>query len=221
MRRSRVAAEAAARPCRCRGDFTPVYGQTPSREFTRARSSRSDRLGTGRARARLDRPPARRQPLMWSPTPEKTMPEPNIETEFELCRSPHTARQARCCPEAIFRRDGVDGHVPMHDVRLTSPDAAGLPIDDDRDVARRYGPAPRIDYRAADQIADEGPGRPCTDRHPQTVIGFRHGPVLRAAPRTPGDEGHQDYDYRECGCAAHGGGEGDVGQRCLLPLKPA
>jgi len=38
--RDEFAAEAAARPCRWSGNCTPVYGQTPSREFTRALRAR-------------------------------------------------------------------------------------------------------------------------------------------------------------------------------------
>jgi len=50
----------------------------------------------------------------------------------------------------------VDGHVPCHDVSLAPPDAAYLPIDDDRDIDRLHRAGSGINDGAADQIADQG-----------------------------------------------------------------
>src|SRR2546422_10211846 len=97
------------------------------------------------------------------------MPERDIEAEFEVCRLPCTAGKTWCCPDALFRRDGGDGHVPIHHVCLTPPDAAGFPIDNDRDIDRLNGTAARIDDSTADQVADPGPGRACMNRHAHTV----------------------------------------------------
>ena len=173
----------------------------------------------------LDRLPARQEPVMGTPATEQTVPEGSIEPEFEPCRLPRTAGKRRCCPETFFRRDGVDGHVPCHDVSLAPPDAAYLPIDDDRDIDRLHRAGSGINDSAADQITDQGSGRPRVDRHPHAVIGPGHAPVLRAASRAPRDERHEDDRHGECRRSAHGGGESSVGHwtrpRQTCGLQPA
>jgi len=162
------------------------------------------------ARAPLHRPPARQQAVASRPATEQAMPERDIEAEFEVCRLPCTAGKTWCCPDALFRRDGVDGHVPSHDVGLTPPDAACFPIHNDRDIDRLNRTAARIDDSTADQVADQGSGWSCMDRHAHAVIGLRHAPVFWAAFRAPGDERDEHEGHRECGRPAHGGGDGNA-----------